>query len=568
MYPHDRLSVVEVPFQIQWYYEGWNESGGLVQPGVLMVEEDVLMGKRFRRDFDRRSRFGRGNQDSSRVKRDLAVGAVLELFFSKESARDGLFRSPIVQLWSFDRTFAGEGADLLERGLPLYMQGDVETGLRESMFTSQGRGRGRRGRGRRRPSRPDQNEIAAWDTLMASMKQRSFSNLDPETEPELYRRALDAKGSTLFKMVEAVVGDEAFLDAIETVGGASQYGEASFASFETAIAEATGREDRRETVKRMVDEWLHSTHVPGYTLTRATATKMDDGWGAVVYQVTVRVKNAEPGRGYVQIRVMGREDEASKAVEIEGGTEIEVGMIIWDRPFRVVVDPFFARNRRAIIAPLRVPDRVVEGLPSSYVKDVSDETSVVSEIIVDNEDDGFDMPVRRVTRYLRPGLKGGNWSVRELPASFGRYETNFRWKRPGDGAQPAVWTTKIPHEGNYDVAYYFPPPQMTRRLGLGDRFEMTVTHGVRVDTLEVDREHLKAGWNLLGRFRFEAGEEARVELSDRSDGRLYADAVRWRYFDPNDPDASYEENLPTWNFGGRGGRGGSGQRGGGQAGRR
>ena len=123
MYPHDRLSVVEVPFQIQWYYEGWNESGGLVQPGVLMVEEDVLMGKRFRRDFDRRSRFGRGNQDSSRVKRDLAVGAVLELFFSKESARDGLFRSPIVQLWSFDRTFAGEGADLLERGLPLYNAG-------------------------------------------------------------------------------------------------------------------------------------------------------------------------------------------------------------------------------------------------------------------------------------------------------------------------------------------------------------------------------------------------------------------------------------------------------------
>ena len=98
----------------------------------------------------------------------------------------------------------------------------------------------------------------------------------------------------------------------------------------------------------------------------------------------------------------------------------------------------------------------------------------------------------------------------------------------------------------------------------GDRFEMLVTHGAGVDTLDVDRQDLRAGWNLLGRFQFEAGEEATVELSDRSDGRLYADAVRWRYFDPEQPDASYEEALPTWNFGGRGGsgRGGSRQTGG------
>ena len=59
-YPFPRLSIVEVPFQIQWYYEGWEEQGGLVQPGILMVEEDVLMGKRFKRDMDRRKRFSRG----------------------------------------------------------------------------------------------------------------------------------------------------------------------------------------------------------------------------------------------------------------------------------------------------------------------------------------------------------------------------------------------------------------------------------------------------------------------------------------------------------------------------
>ena len=78
---------------------------------------------------------------------------------------------------------------------------------------------------------------------------------------------------------------------------------------------------------------------------------------------------------------------------------------------------------------------------------------------------------------------------------------------------------------------------------------------------------MKAGWNYLGRYKFAEGEEAVVELSDRADGRgrLYADAVRWRFFDPENPDA-YEDEMPTFTGRGRGGPGGGrggGDRGGG-----
>jgi hypothetical protein len=212
-----------------------------------------------------------------------------------------------------------------------------------------------------------------------------------------------------------------------------------------------------------------------------------------------------------------------------------------------------------MMAPLSIPEQVVEGKPKSYVKTVEDDDSRLAEIVVDNEDEGFSMPVRRVTKYLRPGLKGGNWSTRDLPMAYGRYETNFRWKRPGDGAQPAVWRTRIPQDGEYDVAYYYPPPQMRGRLGLGKWFELRVTHGNGIDTLRVESEHLKAGWNLLGRFTYEEDEPATVELSDDADGRLYADAIRWRYVDPDHLDRVYEEDVPSWNFGrGFGGRGGFG----------
>ena len=122
-----------------------------------------------------------------------------------------------------------------------------------------------------------------------------------------------------------------------------------------------------------------------------------------------------------------------------------------------------------------------------------------------------------------------------------------------------MWRTRIPQDGEYDVAYYYPPPQMRGRLGLGKWFELRVTHGNGIDTLRVESEHLKAGWNLLGRFTYEEDEPATVELSDDADGRLYADAIRWRYVDPEHLDRVYEEDVPSWNFGrGSGGRGGFG----------
>ncbi|MDP6777845.1 MAG: hypothetical protein QGI83_13885, partial [Candidatus Latescibacteria bacterium] len=541
-YPYPRLSVVEVPFLVQWYYEGWEETGGLTQPGVLMVEEDVLMGLRFTRDFERRKRWSRGNTSPEQIKRDLLAGAIFRTFLSKESGRAGLYRSPVLQLWSFDRSFEGDQSALLKRGLPLYMQEDLSSNLMSTFF-SRGMGRGRM-RGMRGRFRRPQSSGARWDTLLARMEDRSFAELDPVAEAGLYRSVLDAKGLTLFRMMEAVVGDEEFVSVLESFAEDRRYQAVSFTDFEKAVAPDSLQAEGQMDLQRLIHDWIYGTDVPGYTLTRATAKKIDDGWGMVVYQVVVRVRNGEPGRGFVQIRVTGREDEAVKAVQIEGGQEVEVALMLWERPFRVMVEPFFARNQRPLISPLSIPDEVVLGTPESYVRIVTEEESRFTEVIVDNDDPGFSMPVLRVQRFLRPGLKGANWRVREMPMAFGRYEANFRYKQPGDGAQPAVWETRLPHSGEYDVAYYYIMPRFGRRMGLAKSFTLTVTHEAEVDTLTLEHDQLKGGWNLLGRFDFEADEAVKVVLSDVADGRLYADAVRWRFVDPDRPTDVYAEDLP------------------------
>jgi hypothetical protein len=311
-----------------------------------------------------------------------------------------------------------------------------------------------------------------------------------------------------------------------------------------------------ENLDRLVREWLYSTDIPGYTLTRASARKVDDGWGAVVHEVKVRIRNGEPGLGFVQVQVASFQDEVTKNVQIEGGQEVEVALTITDRPNRVSVEPFFAKNRRPLIAPLRVPEEVEPGPADTYVRLVTGEETPYIEIIVDDEDESFSMPIRRVQRYLRPGLEGDNWRVSESPFAFGRYNTNYRYKSAGEGAQPAVWSTTIPRTGEYDVAFYFlPSSRGGRRIGvwgLASSFELTVIHAGEEATLTRDTSELRGGWNLLGRFDFEEGEEAVVELSDQADGRLYADAVRWRFVDPDHPDLVYQEDIAPWEMMGRG----------------
>jgi hypothetical protein len=596
-YPYDRLAVVEVPFLVQWYYEGWEESGGLTQPGILMVEEDTLVYqmKRMTQRVNRTLNSERGrSQDPARLKRDQLATAVFSVFLSPEGATGGLFRSPLVQLWSFNRSFEGENASLLARGMPVYMQQDLSQEIRSTLFQRGGRGGGmfmmRGGGGGRgfdhggagvtirvdNTSREGPRELgegASWDEMLESMQTQSLAELDPDADPDLYRSVLDAKGLTMFRMIEAVVGSDEFINTLESFGASSQFENISFEEFEKAVVpEGTSEDDlNRANLDGLIRDWVYGTYVPGYTLTRTEAKKVENERGEVVYQIMVRIRNGEPGRGFVQVQLMGRGDQITKNVQIEGGQEVEVSMVIGVRPGMVTVDPFLAKNRRPIRSPLRIAEEVEPGTPEEYVRVVTKQEAAFTEIIVDNEDEGFSMPVRRVERYFRPGLEGGNWRVADNTYSFGRYETNYRTKSGGDGAQPAVWKATLPYAGEYDIAYYFLPARINgnRRnafYGAADTYLMTITHDGEITEMAVSTDQLEAGWNALGRFTFGELEEAVVELSDLASGRIYADALRWRYVDPDNPNAVYDEGIMPWEYGGRGGmggRGGGGSRGGG-----
>ena len=534
-YPYPSLSLVEIPFHIQWYYEGWEEMGGLTQPSVLMIEEDMLLWQQVIQKEQKQS-----NRDPQNFKKDILVRAIFSIFFSEENAAiktNGLFRSPVFQLWGYDKQFVGDHYALLKKGISMYLQNDLRTDLTAAFYPSQ------------RHSGDRAHEIAfisrrrsrAWNRLVAEMEGKSFADLDPEQEADLYRQVLDVKGPALFEMMASFVGEETFRTVLADINQNYRYKDIDFSTFERATISHIADQDDQHRLQRLVKEWIYGTEIPDYTLTSAKTLKVDDGSGTLVYQLIVRIKNNEPGRGYVQINSFGQNDEAVKGVEIEGGQEIEVSMVVWEQPLRVVVTPFFARNRQPLISPVRVPEQVTEGVPVAYIKDVTGGGNIIHtnsgflEIIVDNDDKGFSMPIRRVTHYSRPELKGGNWRERNLPMAYGRYEKNYRQKKPGDGAQPAVWAAHIPKTGEFDLSYYFPDQATAKREGIAPTFTLSVFHAGKIDTLKMKRDQMKAGWNHLGRYKFVEGEDAVVELSDRAEGTLYADAVRWRFVDKITP---------------------------------
>ncbi len=126
------------------------------------------------------------------------------------------------------------------------------------------------------------------------------------------------------------------------------------------------------------------------------------------------------------------------------------------------------------------------------------------------------------------------WSTALHEGFFGTYVRSASCIRAGVGGSKAVWRARIPEDGSYDVYCYIydrfrgSNPESRKKHGL-DRIEhhYTVYYSDGSSEIVLLPDRCEDGWNMLGRYWFEAGE-AIIELSDESPV-LYviADAVKW-----------------------------------------
>ena len=139
---------------------------------------------------------------------------------------------------------------------------------------------------------------------------------------------------------------------------------------------------------------------------------------------------------------------------------------------------------------------------------VAPAASASGEIIIDNSDPSF--------------RSEGGWT----PASGGKdYKDNTVWA-VGDSVDSAkaVWTPTLKAAGTYAV-YEWHGEDPNSDHATNAMFTVTFDGGVKA--AKVNLRENTGKWNLLGTFKFATGTAGNVTLTNKADGNVIADAIKF-----------------------------------------
>lgn len=522
-YPYPRLSLVETPLQMQVYPTRNGIDNILLQPGVIMVNELRMAGRRFDKEIEHAENNARrrGRDDTMwRLKRDIFVRAVMSIIMPDRSHRDGSLYSPIRNYYHFRTDLAHP---MLDRGFELQLHEAVERRIRAVFFPDRfnieesTNDRLRRNDGstswilRRRYNMP-------IDSIMSVMQHTALTDIRPEDNGTMYRAMVEFKAPPVLDMLRDRIGDDGYRAALAALRTDYRYQRVGLDDFMNVMETHSGVD-----LEPFTAQWLSGTAFPGYRITQAEAEKWDTGQMQIAYQVKLRVQNGEEGDGFVRVEVKTRRDRIRRLLALDSFEEKEMHIITQDVPERVQVIPFFARNRGGIMRPVTVGRRLYRGTPSDTVYAVPALRDSL-DFVVDDQDVGFFMPQVAEAKYLRPPSRTALWQELTRPEAYGRYIFGFKYRWAGAGDLPVRWETQAPRTGYYELSLHMPPRQAMQR-----RYYLTIKTADGIEEATISPQGTRREWWPIGRYRFERDEPAWVELSDEGTGYILADAVRWTY---------------------------------------
>lgn len=522
-YPYPRLSLVEVPLQMQVYPTRHGVDNVLLQPGVIMIDELRFAEKRFNKTVERFTRNARRNgQDDTpwRIKRDVFVSTVLNVFMPDRLERDSSLYSPIRNYYHFRLDLAHP---ILSRGLELQFHEAAERRIQDTFFpdrqdvtlSTYDRLRRNDGNSEWTFRRRYNMEI---DSVLAALQRIPLASARPQGDGTQYRAMVDVKASPVFDLLQDRVGERAYRAALTHLLTERGYQRIGLDEFLHTLQTSSAVD-----VPSFAAQWLNGTAFPGYRIVRAEAEKWDTGRMQIAYHVKVRVQNGEEGDGFVRVVLKTRHDRISRSLALNSYQEKELHLVTTDPPEHVQVIPFFARNRGLIMRPVSLGQRLNKGIPIDTVFTVASSRDSL-DFVVDDQDEGFFFPQTAETRYLRPPARIMSWRQVTQPEAYGRYIFGFRYRWASDGEYPARWETRVPRTGLYELNLHMPPRQPMQR-----RYHLRIEAADGIHEVIIHPQGTKSEWWPIGRYAFDRNRPAVVELSDKGVGYILADAMRWTY---------------------------------------
>ncbi len=425
----------------------------------------------------------------------------------------------------------------------------------------------------------NQENISDNDRANIILRDMSFRELLMKNPGnDTLKAVLTVKGDYLLSLLRSKAGINEFNDWFRPYVESNRFRRIEVKELSNAIKEKFGFD-----FYPLLDNWYNGKEQPGFIISdvKASGIVINDrvrfllsfvasnpGPVAGLFNVAIRTGSEEGGQNFsirtggqvISIQERGMETgNISRIVLLSPFEAKKVSLITDAEPRELLINTLFSTNLPGELS-LQVgevrrtkesPGPVAEGEVITELPVFEDP----SEIIVDNEDPGFNpgpplpvSPLRRLLKVSRNHKEEYKQvSLLDLPANwqpvinssfYGKYIRSAVYTRAGTGDRSVSWTGRMRGPGYYEVYCY---------IGKGTD-KMVVTYGGRssdqgtgpyrdhhyrisydqgAEEIILDHDVMEDGWNLLGRY-YISSDSATVELSNKSEGRLVTgDAVKW-----------------------------------------
>lgn len=587
-YPFRTLNLVEVPVQFYSYPKMSTQTRAELQPSMVLLPEKLstMLNRGFNKQFTQQKKsMARQNQVITDKELQVRIfnNFVRNTFISGEDYRriNGVpVNEPLryrlgPSFYFFKNNFYSAEYPVINSVFESHLQKVISPG-----------------EGFRYMS----NELSDNDRANLILRNGSFREilaLNPASDT--ISAVLTVKGDYLFNLIRSKAGINEFNEWFRKYVDNHKFQSIDIRLFNDDVKQMFGFE-----FYPYLEDWFNRKEQPGFFFTDINAGEIVVN-DRVRYLVSFTASNPEPvagifnvafrtgapgpgggqmittsqGRGGSSATVMqGRGMEAtniSRIVVMEPAEARRIKIILDAEPRELMINTLFSRN---IPGSITLPVNVIRKSRIRTAEKEGEEVlatlplfSYPGEVIVDNEDPGFDAgnlqtisPLKKllrvksidkteydaINRYWAPE----KWQKTVQSAYYGKYILSSVFTRGGEGDRSVSWSAKIDQAGYYDVYCYIgkvgdritirtapaaggsaPPPPPPGGEGRGDSphkdMHYKIHHDEGVEEITIDFENADPGWNNLGRYYLTA-DSAKVELTNKSSGRIVlGDAIRW-----------------------------------------
>ena len=550
-YPHDVLSLVEVPGQLRRYGGGQIMDTIQALPGVQMLPEHGFPTRRFSGPLENYS----DQQWFRQMLYALGMGGPHRVTLLAGAPRN---------LVPFLTSASGEGAvavNYLVESLTSWVALGFRT-VAPAHWLQPGRLAGQQ----RFPSGVLHRLMGAatfsfgwYQFFPMSLEDRSaefsFAGVDAGASQEEVD-ILIHKGNLIASAIQGLMGRDKVIEFLALLRQRHGGGTFGLGDFIAAMAETD------PAMAPYIEHLMRESSLPGFLVSDLRVVRLPDlGNGQPRYQVSVHVRNDEaaPGVAGIQYRVPQTGRGGGQFVHVPGNTSMELGVTIPAPPLEVRVETYLSRNARVMRLPLPRVDTesVVTEEPLNGAR-ASDWQLPDIGIVVDDLDPGFSFvspPERGFRIGLSSDVDGGEGTVPEYDdavrsapgwhrqgdpqtTAWGKYRRTLMRILAGRGDGNATFTTELPAAGRWRLSYHLPGALASegRNPALGIRrmddnfgtYNLRIVAGEHARPVPFDARLAIPGWNAIGTYDLPAGPVG-VEVSDATDGDIVvADAIRWQ----------------------------------------